>query len=500
VSIVGAFLARSGRSVRPMFVGVGLAVALSIAVGVGLDLLSTALPQRQQEMLETVVGAVAVVFVTTMILWMNRNSGHLKGELEHDAARALRRGGSLALVVMAFLAVLKEGFETSVFLLAAAQATHGSPVSAMLGAVAGIAVSIGIGTAIFFGGVKLNLGRFFRITGVFLVLIAAGLVAGALRTAHEAGWVEIGQRQVLDLSWWMPAHSVQGALITGMFGIPSDPRLIEVLGWLLYAVPVLVVFLWPPSWAAAPLVRRNLLLGTAAGLAAAALALAVLVPAGPGTPGPSRTALRADGVGVTVTLSGTGGDRSLTVDGRTRVPLQPAGSQSAGGVTADVWQARLPTDPGVDTSTVSLAQLAELAGGRLPVGLGRAPGPFAATWQASTSYEAVSHGDSLLNARAAVNRTAVLSGGGLTGSRTVSLGAMGTDWATADDDAVTATLSDAESARAESALWRVWLPALLIVAAACTAWCAVRIHRRTSPTPEERTTHDADVTPEITVP
>src|ERR1700760_2693952 len=121
VSIVGAFLKRNGQSTRPMFAGVALAVLISVAVGVGLDLFSTNLPQAQQEMMETVIGAIAVVFVTSMIIWMNRNSARLKGELEREAQQAMSRGGSLALVVMAFLAVLKEGFETSVFLLAAAQ-------------------------------------------------------------------------------------------------------------------------------------------------------------------------------------------------------------------------------------------------------------------------------------------------------------------------------------------------------------------------------------------
>ena len=90
-------------------------MVLSVAVGIGLDLVSTSLPQRQQEMLETVIGVVAVVFVTTMIIWMNRNSSHLKGELEHEAAQAVRTGSSLALATMAFFAVLKEGFETAVF-------------------------------------------------------------------------------------------------------------------------------------------------------------------------------------------------------------------------------------------------------------------------------------------------------------------------------------------------------------------------------------------------
>ena len=265
VSIVGAFLKRNGQSTRPMFAGVGLAVLISVGVGVGLDLVSATLPQAQQEMMETVIGAIAVVFVTSMIIWMNRNAARLKGQLEREARQAINRGGALALVAMAFLAVLKEGFETAVFLLAAAETSHGNRWFAVLGGAIGILASIGVGVGLYFGGLKLNLGRFFRVSGVFLVLIAAGLVLGALRTAHEAGWVTIGQQQLVNFSSWMPGNSVQGALITGVFGIAPDPRLVEVLGWLLYTVPVLVVFLWPARLAVAPRTRRRLLAATSAG-------------------------------------------------------------------------------------------------------------------------------------------------------------------------------------------------------------------------------------------
>src|ERR1700744_4349477 len=135
VSIVGAFLKRNGQSTRPMFVGVGLAVLISIGVGVGLALVSANLPQVQQEKMETIIGAIAVVLVTSMVIWMNRNAARLKGQLEREARQAINRGGALALVVMAFLAVLREGFETAVFLLAAAQSSHGNRWFAVLGGV-----------------------------------------------------------------------------------------------------------------------------------------------------------------------------------------------------------------------------------------------------------------------------------------------------------------------------------------------------------------------------
>src|ERR1700742_2986252 len=193
-----------------MFGGVALAGLISTGVGVGLDLLSASLPQAQQEMMETVIGFIAVLLVTSMIIWMNRNAPRLKGELEREARQAIRRGGSLALVGMAFLAVLKEGFETAVFLLAAAETSHAGRWFAFLGGVLGILAAIAVGSGLYIGGLKINLARFFRVTGAFLVLIAAGLLLSALRTAHEAGWVSIGQQQLFDFSSWMPVQSLQG--------------------------------------------------------------------------------------------------------------------------------------------------------------------------------------------------------------------------------------------------------------------------------------------------
>ncbi len=477
MSIVGAFLKRNGVSARPMFAGVALAVLISVAVGVGLDLFSTNLPQAQQEMMETVIGAIAVVFVTSMIIWMNRNSSRLKGELEREAQQAMTRGGSLALVVMAFLAVLKEGFETSVFLLAAAQTSQGNRWFAVLGGVAGIAVSIGIGVALYVGGLKLNIGRFFRVTGVFLVLIAAGLVLTALRTAHEAGWVTIGQQQVFNFASWMPANSVRGALITGLFGIPVDPRLVEVLGWLLYAVPVLVVFLWPARLGAAPHTRRRLLAGTAAALLIGAAILAIMVP-NADSPAVAQPRTVTDRVGhpATVSLSCAPDGCSLSST-NTRIALTAAGDDVVGGVPVRVWQATVASDPG-GAPTVTLAELANLTGGRLPVGVSaaRTPGPFQAQWSASTVYTVRAQGNSVVSAQAVSNRTAVLSGGGLGTPKTVSVGGLSTDWSTAaaDDQSVAARIAAGTQARAERQLWKVWVPLVLAAFALACVIVAVR--------------------------
>ena len=495
VAIVGTFLRRNGHSLRPMFVGVGLAVALSVGVGVGLSVLSTSLPQVQQEMLETVIGAAAIVFVTTMIIWMNRHAFQLKGELEREARQAVNSGGSIALAVMAFLAVLKEGFETAVFLLAAVQATRGNNVLALAGAVAGIAAAIGIGVAVFVGGVRINLGRFFRVSGVFLVLIAAGLVMSTLRTAHEAGWVVIGQQKVLELSPLIPRTSLLGAIVTGMFGIPTDPRLVEVVGWLCYAVPVLAVFLWPARWAPSPTVRRRLLGAGAAGLAAAAVALVLLVPSGGADePGSTRTITRPSGGDVTVTLGPVAGQgRQLTIasGGATgTVPLAAAGQQTVDGVLLAVWQAKVPTLPDQTTNQVTLGQLATLAGGRLPVGLGanRTPGPFQVTWAATTEYNVLAAGDSLIGADATGTRIATLNGGGLPSAKTVGAGSLGADWSgpAQDVSSAAAAVADATTDRAEQMLWRAWLPAVLVLAAVAALSVAIVHGRHATPERKER--------------
>jgi len=112
-----------------------------------------------------------------------------------------------------------------------------------------------------------------------------------------------------------------------MFGIPTDPRLVEVLGWVLYAVPVLIVFLWPARLAAAPRARRGLLLAAAAALGVGAVTLAVFVPRGGELPGPTRVATGADGRTVSVTVRADDDTRLLSVPGAADVRLQPAVSR-----------------------------------------------------------------------------------------------------------------------------------------------------------------------------
>jgi high-affinity iron transporter len=251
VGIVAAFLMRNGRSKEmwALWTGVGFGVALCLAGGIALRIAEENLPQRQQEQLETIVGLVAVAFVSWMVLWMRAHARELKGDLEASAAAALATGSAWALIVMAFLAVLREGFETAVFLLAILNSSTNTTTS-MTGAALGIVVAVVIGYGIYRGGVKINMARFFRFTGIVLVLVAAGLLATAAHTAHEAGWLNTLQDQALNLSWLVKPGSVRAALITGMFGLQPRPTWAEVIAWLAYAVPFLFIVTIPPRNAA----------------------------------------------------------------------------------------------------------------------------------------------------------------------------------------------------------------------------------------------------------
>ncbi len=221
----------AGRGRRGRCSAAGSAWALHVA--------EENLPQREQEQLETIIALVAVGMITWMIVWMRRHSADLKGDLQERASLALVQGSAIGLVLMAFLAVLREGLETAVFMLAAFQQSD-RPGLTGTGALLGVALAVVLGYLIYRGGVKLNLSKFFRVTGVVLVLVGAGLLAFAVHTAHEAGWWHLLLDRAVDLTWLIDPGSVQSALITGMFGIQPEPTWGELLAFLLYAVPMTI--------------------------------------------------------------------------------------------------------------------------------------------------------------------------------------------------------------------------------------------------------------------
>jgi high-affinity iron transporter len=375
VGIVAAFLRQRGRSdlLRWVFVGIFSAVALCTAAGVTLDVISRNLPQREQEGLETVIALVAVAMVTYMVVWMKRHSRELKGQLDAAAGVALAAGSGIALVAMAFLAVLREGLETVVFLLAAFHES-GSGATAALGAVLGIVTAIALGYAIYRGGVRLNLSKFFRATGVVLVLVAAGLVVSALHTAHEAGWLDFGQQATVDLSGLVAPGSVQSSLLTGMLGFQSRPVLIEVVGWLLYLVPVGLYVAWPPGRTPSRRTVGRLGAGLAVAGAVGAIVVTLVVPGRPDSH-PSTVA-----AGTVTQVVSRSADRAVVATSwlrpaqrdvgpvAVRLVTHRIGSESPHGLATVLYRAtRASVVDG--PARMTLQHLAVLGGGRLPLGV-----------------------------------------------------------------------------------------------------------------------------------
>ena len=247
VGIIASYLAQTGRKqyLGAVWAGVGIATVLCVLVGAALSMASAEFPQREQELFETIVALVAVGILTSMVFWMKAAARSIKGQLHDqiDASMTTGRSAAVALVAMAFFAVGREGLESVFFLLAIFQQSTGWAVP--LGALAGLGAAVGGGWAIYAGGVRLDMRRFFRITGVFIIIVAAGLLAGALRTAHEAGLWNGLQQVVADWSEVLPKDGPLGTVLSGMFGYTDTPTLGEGLIYFAYLIPALVLFFMP---------------------------------------------------------------------------------------------------------------------------------------------------------------------------------------------------------------------------------------------------------------
>lgn len=245
VGIVAGYLKQTGRErwMPAVWIGVIAAALLCLTLGLVLNATSAEFPQKAQELFEAIVALIAVVILTSMIFWMQKAARSIKGQLHDSIDKALEPGDrqGLALVGMAFLAVGREGLESVFFLLATFQQNVGYSVP--LGAMLGLATAVVIGFGIYYGGVKLDLRRFFRWTGIFIVLVAAGLLASAVKALHEAGVWNHLQQTAFDLSNVLPNDTLVGTLLTGVFGYQEAPTVGAVLAYLAFVIPVAAIFL-----------------------------------------------------------------------------------------------------------------------------------------------------------------------------------------------------------------------------------------------------------------
>ena len=251
VGIVAAYQVKIGRrdALSRIAVGVASAVVLSIAIGVAVILTIEELPEIIQATAEGVAALVAVAVLTWMLFWMRRQGRAIKGEIEHEVDLAISSGGTFALVALAFVAVIREGVETALFLIPVLS-FNGAGIDTIAGGVLGLAVAFATGWAIFVAGRRVNLRRFFTVTGSILIFVAAGLVAFAIHEFGEAGLVA-NTGVAFDLGGVLSDTSPLGSILHGLFGYRSAPTVLELLGYLAYLVPVLALFI-----ADRPLIRR----------------------------------------------------------------------------------------------------------------------------------------------------------------------------------------------------------------------------------------------------
>ena len=247
ISILVAYLVRSDRRELLPQVWAGVAVAILISLGFGalLTFGPRGLTSQAQEAIGGILSILAVVFVTWMIFWMASAARGLAGELRGQVDQAVEFGG-WSLVLVGMLAVGREGLETALFLWAATNAVTaggGGAALPLLGAALGIATAVALAYLLYRGALKINLSRFFTWTGAFLVVIAAGVLAYGIHDLQEAGLLPGEDTLLFDVSGTIKPASWYAELLRGVFNFRPAMSVLEGLGWLLYVVPVMTLFL-----------------------------------------------------------------------------------------------------------------------------------------------------------------------------------------------------------------------------------------------------------------
>ncbi len=250
VSILVAYLVKMGRRDRlaPVWLGVLAAVGVSLLFGALLTFTSNRMSFQAQEAFGGTLSIVAVGFVTWMVFWMRRTARTLSTELRGRMDAALAMGAG-ALVLTAFIAVGREGLETSLFIWSAIQAT-GQNTQPVLGAALGLLTSVVIGYLFYKGALSINLAKFFKWTGAILIVVAAGVLAYGVHDLQEAGILPGLDSLAFDVSGAVPPDSWYGTLLRGTVNFTPATTWLQAIAWLVYIVPVFVLFLRPARSAA----------------------------------------------------------------------------------------------------------------------------------------------------------------------------------------------------------------------------------------------------------
>jgi len=237
--IVGILLGYLTKIKRTQFkvhiwIGTLAALAVSVLLAILFQYMAFQFEGAAAELFEAVVALLAVGVLTWMVLWMQRQSRGIKGELEQKADAAVSSGQALALGSLAFVSVLREGVETALFLSALLVTSRDAQL--FLGALLGLAISAVITYLLFRSAIRLNLRNFFIVTGIFLILIAAGLIGHSVMALQDIGWLPIGTTIAWNLQGFISNDGLAGRLLHAFFGYEAAPTLLMVAAYALYVI------------------------------------------------------------------------------------------------------------------------------------------------------------------------------------------------------------------------------------------------------------------------
>jgi high-affinity iron transporter len=247
IAILLAYVNRSGNGSQSIkvWLGAGLAVLVSLVAGWVVFTTAGELKTPYEQYFEGGTLLVAATVVTWMLFWMRRQSMALRGELHTRLERTLTEGSAIGLALLAFSTVIREGLETSIFLVGQATSIRTGAPSIVLGALIGIVIAAGIGWIFYTGSRRIDLRFFFRWTGIGLIFIAAGLLSQAIHELVEVGVVPVGTQAAFDLRSVLPDDSGIGQFLRAILGYSAAPEVTTLAVHLLYLVLVLGLYLRP---------------------------------------------------------------------------------------------------------------------------------------------------------------------------------------------------------------------------------------------------------------
>ena len=243
VGILVAYIVRTDRRhlLKPVWTGVTIAIAASLALGGILSFTSAELSSRGEELFAGLTSFIAVGLVTWMVFWMKRAARTLRDELHGKVDNALV-GGPISLALVAFFAVMREGLETALFIYTNFK-TVGAASSATVGLVLGLAVAVALGYLIYNRSVKLNLSKFFTVTGVALIIVAAGVLSYGVHEFQELGYLPGADTFIWDVTPWIAKESILGSILGGTIGFDTTTSVVQFIAWAAYLIAVLVPYL-----------------------------------------------------------------------------------------------------------------------------------------------------------------------------------------------------------------------------------------------------------------